>query len=289
MPLEVITPSVVVVSSRGPGSACARTASVRLVPECVFGPHLSRPPVDAESPTVGVGHRATASLNNPLRWPGPPPLWSVAVGVGHSFAAIASGVPHPFPFPCFSFRWARRASRVLGLSPFCATEASGVGQKEEPLPSVRRTNVGRAKHAPFRIVPQVGQAPEYDLDSESNKVPDVLHVDVARSHFANDPSVLAPQPGADPVDDAVLLPGDADVLTRESANDEIHASTPRATVEGGDVRPDRRRIQPTVRHARSQYRRSVSFPLHVADRSSDSSVAESKIESADAGEETDGT
>ena len=165
----------------------------------------------------------------------------------------------------------------------------GVGQNEDPLSAVRRSNVGRSEHAPFRIEPHAGQVPENDVNASNKQGPNVLHEDEPGSHLANDPRVLTPQPGARPVDDSGAAPGAADVLAGESANDEIHASAPRATIEGADVRPDRRLIQPTVRHARDQYRRSVSLPLHVTDRSSDSSVPESKVEPSDAGEETDGT
>ena len=257
---EILAPSGVVVSSWGPRDACARIASVKLVPGCAFDPGAFRPPADAESPTVGVGH---------------------------NFAAIASGVPHPAPL--FFFRSACLAIQTAASSPSDATDASGVGQNEDPLSAVRRSNVGRSKHAPFRIEPHAGQAPENDVNASNKQGSDVLHEDEPGSHLANDPHVLAPEPGPRAIDDAGSRSGAADVLAGESANDEIHASTPRAAVEGGHVRPDRRLIQPTVRHARDQYRRSVSFPLHVADRSSDSSVPEPKVEPSDAGEETDGT
>ena len=47
--------------------------------------------------------------------------------VGHSFTAIASGVPIPLPFFFSALIRSRRASHVAGCSPSCITLASGVG------------------------------------------------------------------------------------------------------------------------------------------------------------------
>lgn len=59
--------------------------------------------------------------------------------------------------------------------------------------------------------------------------------------------------------------GAGDVLAREAARDEIHDSTPRATIEGADVVPDRRLIQGLVFHPRHDRGRSVGFPFDIHD------------------------
>jgi hypothetical protein len=41
----------------------------------------------------------------------------------------------------------------------------GVGQNPRPLPDVARSNLGRRDAIPFRIVPHLGQIPEYDIES----------------------------------------------------------------------------------------------------------------------------
>ena len=71
--------------------------------------------------------------------------------------------------------------------------------------------------------------------------------------------------------------------------DEIHDSTPRATVEGGDIRPDRRRMKLAVLRTRRQDRCGVGFVFHATDRSSESSALESQVESAATGKKGDGT
>jgi hypothetical protein len=167
--------------------------------------------------------------------------------------------------------------------------AVAVGQDEDPLAAVGRTHVARLEAAPLRIEPQRGQVTEDDVESSNKESADVLHEDEVGSHLANDADVLAPETRARALDDAGPLARGADVLAGEASNDEIHAATPRAAVEGAHVRPDRRVIQDPPLHARCQDRGCVGFPLHVADRASDSSAAESKVDPADAGEEADGT
>jgi hypothetical protein len=81
--------------------------------------------------------------------------------------------------------------RVASLAfPHFQSLADGVAQNEEPSPLVRRTDFGRREHVPFRIEPEVGQVAEDNVKSPLGEGGDVLHEDVARSHFANDSSEL---------------------------------------------------------------------------------------------------
>jgi hypothetical protein len=59
--------------------------------------------------------------------------------------------------------------------------------------------------------------------------------------------------------------GHAVGLARITGSDAMNAATERSTVEGGKVRPDRRRSQVTRFHARSQKRGGSCVPLHVSD------------------------
>ncbi len=62
-----------------------------------------------------------------------------------------------------------------------------------------------------------------------------------------------------------LLAGRGKRLTRISANDCIHETAPRSRIEGGEVTPDRSRIQGSFFHARDQRCGGKGFPLDVAD------------------------
>jgi hypothetical protein len=86
---------------------------------------------------------------------------------------------------------------------------------------------------------------------------------------------------------AKSLADDAERLAWVAANDAIHDSTPRAAVEGSEVRPDRCRIQGFLFHASSQDRGGERFPLNVADCASRSACCEvkSEVESAVPGTE----
>jgi hypothetical protein len=64
---------------------------------------------------------------------------------------------------------------------------------------------------------------------------------------------------------AFALARDAERLARISACEDIHRSTPRAAIEGGNVVPQRSFIQGLVFHPRHESGRSITFPLDVTD------------------------
>lgn len=64
------------------------------------------------------------------------------------------------------------------------------------------------------------------------------------------------------------LSGDAVSLARVSRHEAIHRATPCSSIEGSQVRPDRRRMKPPFFHARDQNGCGMGFPLHVADGAS---------------------
>jgi hypothetical protein len=107
------------------------------------------------------------------------------------------------------------------------------------------------------------------------------------TYLAHDACEVRPETAPLPVD-AGALPGSTDVLAGEAASDEIHDPTPRAAVEGGDIRPHRSRSQATFLHLADQSRAGESVPLHETDRASAASF-QAESEASSSGEELDGT
>ncbi len=86
--------------------------------------------------------------------------------------------------------------------------------------------------------------------------------------------------GPDPplVLDPALLTGCGEGLAREARNDAIHDSTPRSSIEGAEVGPDRSLRKGPVLHARRQNRCGIRLDLDVADRASSSSEGKVQTE-----------
>jgi hypothetical protein len=70
--------------------------------------------------------------------------------------------------------------------------AAGVGQQEDSLPSMGRTDLRRRETVPFRIEPERGQVSE-NVSKSARKEPwHVLHEDVSGSKLANETGELSP-------------------------------------------------------------------------------------------------
>jgi hypothetical protein len=182
------------------------------------------------------------------------------LGVGHIGEAslvncadrTERGIPAP-SFPCLSRSVDRLLSQFFGSSPSLNSPAEGVGhasatpEDEDPGALVGGSDVRGGYNRPTRIVPEVGQGSEYNAEPSSvNEAWNILQEDVRRSHLADDPRDVGPDPPL--VGDAAPLPGVGPWLAGEPSVDEIHASTPSSAVEGGKVVPDRSRIQGRVFH-----------------------------------------
>jgi hypothetical protein len=141
---------------------------------------------------------------------------------------------------------------------------------------------GCREHAPLRIEPEVGQSPENLGQTVSNKPWDVLQEDESWLHVANDVFNEGPEPPL--VFDPELVAGNGEGLTRDARRNDIHDTTPYPAAERSKVAPDRSRIHPPFRHARSQYCGRISLPLDVTDRAKarDGSL-ESEGDAANAG------
>jgi hypothetical protein len=101
------------------------------------------------------------------------------------------------------------------------------------------------------------------------------------SYLTDDPGDSGPEPSV--IIKTSTLPRRGEGLAGYSGSDEIHASTPRATVESGEVRPDRSLIQPLFFHPCHESGRCVGVPLNVSHGCGDTSQGE--LESSIAGAE----
>lgn len=149
-----------------------------------------------------------------------------------------------------------------------------------------RSNGVRGEHSPFRIEPEGGKTTEDFGKSESNNARDVLQDDVSGFHVTNDSENVRPYPPF--VGCTKLLPCCAERLTWKTGSEEIHSATPRATVEGGHVRPDRSLTQPLLSHSFHEDGSSVSVPLNMADASRPYHGSEGEFPAAVSGTQVDG-
>jgi hypothetical protein len=152
------------------------------------------------------------------------------------------------------------------------SDACGVGSNPQAFAVVRRANVGSSQHTPSRIEPERGHVTEDASKSASNESWGVLHEDVARSNLANDASELGPEAGAFSVDTCALA-GDADVLAGKAARNHVNNSSPRSSVKGANVIPNRERREKAVILSGDKYACGVGVEFDGADGSPSEQVA----------------
>jgi hypothetical protein len=150
-----------------------------------------------------------------------------------------------------------------------------------------RFGVRRSKHTPLRIEPQSGQPrehfPERVTTTDGEKAPDVFDESEPGVGLANDSQDVRPQPAR--VVDAAAVARNGCRLAWETGSDEIHASTPRAAIEGREIAPDRSAIHGLVRHPRHESGRSegvVLDPAYDASAASEESSG-SEVQASDPG------
>jgi hypothetical protein len=123
----------------------------------------------------------------------------------------------------------------LFVLPYCS--AVGVGSSDpDALAEVWSSGMERAEHSPFRIEPHAGQIPENAVEASPSESWGVLHEDVSWLHLANDTGHLEPEPASGAVE-PLAGAGDADVLAREAARNDVNNATPCASVEGTNIIP----------------------------------------------------
>jgi hypothetical protein len=97
---------------------------------------------------------------------------------------------------------------------------SSIRDDEDPLPTVRRFNIGRSYNRPLRVIPSIGQASENGIDSPNNESSDVLDNHDPRAKLANETIEFVPEPGSIPVQTNSLA-SVGDVLAREPADEDV--------------------------------------------------------------------
>ena len=96
-------------------------------------------------------------------------------------------------------------------------------------------------NSPSTVIPHRGQVSEDCAKSSPNKCRAIFHERETGSYFANDAHKLFPE-SAPLAFDSRTFSGNADVLARESATNDIHESIPRASVKCSHVIPDGERF-----------------------------------------------
>jgi hypothetical protein len=157
--------------------------------------------------------------------------------------------------------------------------AHGVGHDEDSLSSMRGTHVACAKSRPLRIVPELGKVSENSACSPSKESCDIFNDHVLRSKLANDSSKLEPQSAPRALEPGAFA-GHADILTGESAADEIDGSES-CRAGAGDIDDGSIGVGPVLREDASRKIVDLDLPDDVTQ----SGPFEAELESAHAGEE----
>ena len=97
----------------------------------------------------------------------------------------------------------------------------GVGNKENPFPTMRSSDRGCGKHFPFRIVPDLGQLLQDCLNASGEEPRHVFRNDVLRPDFFNESDVFIPQSAPCSFCDPFPFPSKAHVLAREASAQHI--------------------------------------------------------------------
>jgi hypothetical protein len=152
-------------------------------------------------------------------------------------------------------------------TPSFETPAVGVDQDEQSSSAVRGSQVFRSETHPLRIEPENGKVGEDGVESHSNVVCDVLKEgespDCRKLELLDDPEDVGPDMPF--VFDAAPATCLGEGLAGITSNDASHSSTPRSTVESGNVSPDRRLIHERCIHRRCQTGAAECISLNVAD------------------------
>lgn len=151
-----------------------------------------------------------------------------------------------------------------------------VGQQEVPGPLVGRSHVSSSNEdgsADVAVAFEFGE----DGGKSSPCAADVLPEEERGFALVGHADLLEEESASLPVEPG-LLSCDGEVLTRSAASDAIHDATPRASIEGAEVVPDRSRRQNLLFHPCHEAGRCEGFPLNVHHSASGSSGGEMESE-----------
>jgi hypothetical protein len=180
------------------------------------------------------------------------------------------------------------ASALLGLYrpfPICwqprpelVSVVRAVGQDEKPLAEMRRADLLRTKDSLRNLVAKSAKLSAHLLVADAEVVLDIFEEHDSRLDFAADAGDVRPEmPG---IGGAPLFARAGEGAAGITRSEDIHAATPRAAVEGLNIRPHRRLIEGSVFHTRHQDFNGSDFVLHEADcASAVNRQSEGKIDS----------
>jgi len=198
------------------------------------------------------------------------PLLSPASGVGQS-RIISVRFPPLDRVP----EQARGVGQLVALAD---------GEDEEPFPLVGRADFRRCEEACRKLVAHADQSRGDFGEAEAEMMGDILEEDEGRLGLADDAGDMGPEVAR--VVRAPAFARDGERLARIARSDDVHRAAPRAAVEGGNVVPDRRRIQGRVFHPRHEDGRGVGVPLDMTHSAiSGACEVQPEVEPADAGAE----
>lgn len=153
----------------------------------------------------------------------------------------------------------RVPEQARGVGQFAALS---VGEDEEPLALVGRTDFRRREEARRKAVVHADQSFGDFGEPEAEMMGDIFEEDEGRFGFADDPGDMRPE--VPRVFRTPALARDGEWLARISRSDDVHRAAPRAAVKAGNVVPDRRAIQGRLFHPCHENGRGVGFPFDMA-------------------------
>lgn len=133
------------------------------------------------------------------------------------------------------------------------------GQEEESLALVRRADVRSLRQDDRHAETCAVQVADDVVEAASQMAAHVLAEEPPSAALLGDTEHVGPEVSR--VVGSASLPGRGEGLAGVPTHHEIHRSTPRSSVERSEVRPDRRRSQPPLFHARDKACRGIGFPL----------------------------
>ncbi|SHF15911.1 hypothetical protein SAMN05444279_11943 [Ruegeria intermedia] len=159
-----------------------------------------------------------------------------------------------------------------------------MGEDEQPLTLVGRTDFRRREEARRKAVAHVDQSSGDFGKAEAEMMGDILEEHEGRLDLADDAGDMRPEVAR--VVRPTPLACNGKRLARIARCDDVHRAAPRAAVKGGNVVPDRRRIQGRVFHPRHEDGRGVGVPLDVTHSAiSGACEVQPEVEPAGAGAE----
>ncbi len=160
--------------------------------------------------------------------------------------------------------------------------ALAVGEDEEPLAPMGRTDFRRREEACRKAVAHADQSAGDFGEAEAEMMGDIFEEDEGRLDLADDAGHMRPEVAR--VIRAPPLARNGEWLAWIARSDDVHRAAPWAAVEGGNVVPDRRAIQGRVFHPRHESGCGEGFPFDMAHSTiSGDGDGEPEVETARAG------